>query len=293
VNENNRTWTFSLYHLVLDAGGALGALGAALPIVLNRSRGISVLAAYKTVLFGYAVLGLVSAFAYFFLSPRVESRDQDRIALALASTGKRRVYGLAGLFAIDSFGGGFLTDALVAYWFFRRFGVSEAQLGILFFVIHLLNAASHVGAAWLATRIGLLKTMVFTHLPSSLFLIAVPFAPSFSIAAALLLVRESMVEMDVPTRQSYVMAVVEPHERTFAAGLTNLSRNVFWAVASALSGVLMQSLSFSAPLIAGGSLKIGYDVLLYQKFRHIKPPEELTRQSQHERLPATPDRTGR
>jgi predicted MFS family arabinose efflux permease len=195
----------------------------------------------------------------------------------LSVTGKRRVFGLTGLFAIDSFGGGFLTDALVAYWFFRRFGVSEAQLGALFFLIHLLNAASHVGAAWLAKRIGLLRTMVFTHLPSSLFLIAVPFAPSFSFAAALLLARESLVEMDVPTRQSYVMAVVEPHDRTFAAGLTNLSRNVFWAIASGLGGVLMQTLTFSAPLIVGGGLKIGYDVLLYRKFRYIKPPEELSR----------------
>jgi len=182
---------------------------------------------------------------------------------------------LARLFAIDSFGGGFLTDALIAYWFFRRFGVSEAQLGVLFFVIHLLNAASHLGAAWLARRIGLLKTMVFTHLPSSLFLIAVPFAPSFAFAAALLLAREALVKMDMPTHQSYVMAVVKPHERTFAAGLTNLSRNVFWAVASGISGVLMQTLTFSAPLIAGGGLKIGYDLLLYRKFRHIKPPEEL------------------
>jgi MFS family permease len=277
VNHSHRTWVFSLYHLVLDAGGALGALSAALPIALHRWRGISVLTAYKAILFGYAALGLVSALAYLFLSPRVESRDQHCAPMPLSSTGKRRVYGLAGLFAIDSFGGGFLTDALVAYWFFRRFGVSEAQLGILFFVIHILNAASHVGAAWLAKRIGLLKTMVFTHLPSSLFLIAVPFAPNFSFAAALLLARESLVEMDVPTRQSYVMGVVLPHERTLAAGLTNLSRNVFWAVASGLSGVLMQGLLFSAPLIAGGGLKIGYDLLLYRKFRHIKPPEELPR----------------
>ena len=276
VKDSHRTWAFSLYHLVLDIGGALGALSAALPIMLYRWRGISILAAYKAILFGYAALGLLSAFAYLFLSPRIESHSRNRKAIALSATGKKHIYGLAGLFAIDAFGGGFLTDALVAYWFFRRFGVSEAQLGILFSAIHLLNAASHVGAAWLAKQIGLLKTMVFTHLPSSLFLIAVPFAPSFPFAAALLLARESLVEMDVPTRQSYVTAVVEPHERMFAAGLTNLSRNVFWAVASGLSGVLMQGLSFSAPLIAGGGLKVGYDILLYRRFRHIKPPEELS-----------------
>jgi hypothetical protein len=186
--------------------------------------------------------------------------------MLLSATGKSRVFGLAGLFAIDSLGGGFLTDALVAYWCFRRFGVSEVQLGALFFVIHLLNAASHLGAAWLAKRFGLLKTMVFTHLPSSVFLISVPLAPSFPFAAALLLARESLVEMDVPTRQSYVAAVVQPREPIFAARVTNLSRNIFWAMASGLSGVLMQSLTFSAPLIVGGALKVGYDVLLYRKF---------------------------
>jgi len=275
VSDSQRTWAFSWYHLILDAGGALGALAAALPIALHHWRGISILTAYRAILLGYAGLGVLSAAAYLFVSKRIEAPPPAQVSSKLSITGKKRVYGLAGLFAIDSFGGGFLTDALVAYWFFRRFGVSEAQLGILFFVIHLLNAASHLGAAWLAKRIGLLKTMVFTHLPSSLFLIAVPFAPNFTFAAALLLARESLVEMDVPTRQSYVAAVVQPQERMFAAGLTNLSRNVFWAIASGLSGVLMQSLSFAAPLVAGGALKISYDVLLYRKFRYIRPPEEL------------------
>ena len=145
---------------------------------------------------------------------------------------------------------------------------------MLFFIVHILNALSHLGAAWLAKKIGLVKTMVVTHLPSSIFLIAVPFAPNFSIAAALLLARESLVEMDVPTRQSYVTAIVQPHERTFASGITNLGRTAFWAIASAVGGALMQTVTFSAPLVAGGGIKIAYDVLLYRKFRHIKPPEE-------------------
>ncbi len=181
---------------------------------------------------------------------------------------------LAALFTLDSFGGGFLGDALVSYWFFRRFGLDEKELGLLFFVVHLLNAASHLGAAWLAKRIGLVKTMVFTHLPSSLFLIAVPFAPSIKIAVVLFLLRESMVEMDVPTRQSYVAAVVSPHERTYASSITNLTRTVAWAAASSLSGVLMQGFAFSAPLVLGGTFKITYDALLYGAFRHLKPPEE-------------------
>ena len=276
VSETNRTWAFSWYHLVLDAGGAVGALSAAVPIALNHWAGFALLKGHRALFLGYAGLGLVSALVYLFVSHRIEPSGRTKAAPKISNTGKQRVYGIAGLFAIDSFGGGFLTDALVAYWFFRRFGMSEAELGLLFFVIRLLNALSHLGAAWLAKRIGLLKTMVFTHLPSSLFLIAVPFAPNFSLAAVLLLARESLVEMDVPTRQSYVAAVVQPHERAFAAGLTNLSRNVFWAIGSGLSGASMQFLSFSTPMILGGSLKIGYDMLLYRKFRHVKPPEEVS-----------------
>lgn len=175
---------------------------------------------------------------------------------------------------MDSFGGGFLTDALIAYWFFRRFGVAEQQLGLLFSVVHLLNATSYPVAAWLARRIGLVNTMVFTHLPSSILLIAVPFAPSFKLAVALFLAREALVEMDVPTRQSYVLSLVRPAERTFASGVTNLTRNLSWATASIVAGVVMQYLGFSAPLFVGGGLKIGYDLLLFRAFRQVKAPEE-------------------
>jgi predicted MFS family arabinose efflux permease len=181
---------------------------------------------------------------------------------------------LAALFSLDAFGGGFLTDALVAYWFFRRFGIGEQNLGLLFFAVHVLNAMSHLGAAWLARRIGLVNTMVFTHLPSSLFLMAVPFAPSFKWAVLLFLCREAIVEMDVPTRQSYVAALVNPDERPLASGITNLARNVFWAIGSGVAGVMMQALTFSAPLLVGGGVKVIYDVLLYGSFRRLKPPEE-------------------
>jgi MFS family permease len=145
---------------------------------------------------------------------------------------------------------------------------------MLFFVARVLNAASHVAAAWLARRIGLLNTMVWTHLPSSLFLIAAPAAPSATLASALFLAREALVEMDVPTRQSYVMAVVQPSERTFASGVTNVTRNVAWAVGPAVAGVVMQHVAVAGPLIIGGALKIAYDLLLYRAFRHLRPPEE-------------------
>jgi MFS family permease len=219
---------------------------------------------------------VATAVLYSFASASVEvSKSAARASRHnITPATKKVVVKLAGLFSLDAFGGGFLTDALVAYWFFRRFGVAEASLGVLFFAVHLLNAASHLGAAWLARRIGLVNTMVFTHLPSSLFLIAAAFAPSVKWAVLLFLCREALVEMDVPTRQSYVAAVVLPHERTFASGIANLARNVFWAAGSSVAGFFMQSVAFSAPLVIGGGAKIGYDLLLYRAFRKIKPPEE-------------------
>jgi predicted MFS family arabinose efflux permease len=188
---------------------------------------------------------------------------------------RHTIHHIAALFALDAFGGGFLSDALVSYWFFHRFGLSEQSLGLLFFIVHVLNATSHLGAAWIAQKVGLLNTMVFTHLPSSLFLIAVPLASTPHVAIVLFLLRESFVEMDVPTRQSYVAALVKPQERPYASGVTNITRTGGWAAASGLSGFVMQSLALSAPLVIGGTLKIAYDLLLYRSFRHLKPPEEL------------------
>ncbi|MGH8453512.1 MAG: MFS transporter, partial [Nevskiales bacterium] len=163
---------------------------------------------------------------------------------------------------------------LVAYWFFQRFGAGEETMGLLFFGARGLNALSHFGAAWLAARIGLVNTMVFTHIPSSLLLATVAFAPNFTLAAILFLLREGLVEMDVPTRQSYVMAVVRPEERTFASGVTHLVRLAAWAVAPAFAGLLMQGGSLALPLIIGAAMKIAYDLMLYAAFRNMKPPEE-------------------
>ncbi|MBI2963590.1 MAG: MFS transporter, partial [Deltaproteobacteria bacterium] len=168
----------------------------------------------------------------------------------------------------------FLTTALLSYFFFERFGVTEGVIGALFFGARLMNAASHLGAAWLAKRFGLVNTMVFTHIPSSLLLVTVAFAPSFAIAAVLFLLREGLVEMDVPTRQSYVLAVVQPDERTFASGITNLVRLGAWAVAPAFAGALMNSDSMYLPLVIGAGMKITYDLLLWRAFRGIRPPEE-------------------
>ena len=277
VSDQKRTWVFSWYNLVLDSSGALGALAAGLPALAQRLWGIDLAHSYRILFIGYAGVNLLAALLYLFLSHEVEVvhtgslSEQSKLVSPEART---MVAKLSALFAIDSLGGGFLLDALVSYWFFRRFGIAEGRLALLFFTVHLLNAVSHLGAAFLAQRIGLVKTMVFTHLPSSIFLIAVPFAPSARWAVVLFLLRESLVEMDVPTRQSYVAAVVRPVERTYASGITNLTRNVAWAVSSAVAGLFMQNIALAAPLWLGGGLKIIYDILLWRAFRHVVPPEE-------------------
>jgi MFS family permease len=275
--DAKRTWNLAWYNLLLDGGGALGALGAGLPILLQHHLAFSLLGSYKFVFAGYSALCLGLAAVYLLLSPEVEVANPPtlgRMHASIAPETRRVVTRLTALFSLDAFGGGFLTDAVVAYWFFRRFAIAEHELGVVFFAVHILNAGSHLAAAWLARRIGLVNTMVFTHLPSSLFLMAVPFAPSFRWAVLLFLCREALVEMDVPTRQSYVAALVRPGERTFASGITNLARNVFWAVGSSAAGFLMQNLAFSAPLVIGAGTKIGYDVLLFRGFRKLRPPEE-------------------
>src|SRR5882757_5495694 len=277
IADEKRTWALAWYSVVLDASGALGALSAALPLLEHRLWNVDLGSAYHTLFIGYAVINGASALLYAGLSSEIEVAPVNLPGTAMSRVSaetKSTVARLSALFAIDAFGGGFLTDALVSYWFFRRFGIAESQLAVLFFTVHVLNALSHLGAAWLAKRIGLIRTMIFTHLPSSIFLIAAAFMPSARWAIVLFLLREALVEMDVPTRQSYVAAVVRPEERTFAAGVTNLVRNSAWAAASAVAGIFMQQVAFAAPLLLGGGLKIIYDGLLWRAFRHLAPPEE-------------------
>lgn len=274
--NTRRTWNLAFYNVLVDGGGSLGALGAGVPLFLEGHFGFSLLHSYELLFVGYSGLCLIVAGLYLLLSPSVELNNGSNPdhSTAIAPETKRVIGKLTALFSLDSFGGGFLTDALVSYWFFRRFGLSEHDLGVVFFVVHLLNAVSHLGASWLARRIGLVNTMVFTHLPSSLLLMAVPFAPSAKLAILLFFAREALVEMDVPTRQSYVASLVASNERSFASAVTNLARNVCWAIGSTTAGLLMQDVAFSAPLLVGGGTKIAYDLLLYRSFRRLKPPEE-------------------
>jgi len=274
---DGRTWALAWYNVVLDCGHALGALAGATPVLLSRTLAIDTIAAHRLTFLFCAGVTLVGIVPYLGLSTQTEFAPAADAAVAAASASpetRRVVRRLAVLFGLDSIGGGFLNTTLIAYWFFRRYGTSEAELALLFFAARALNAVSHVGAAWLARRIGLLNTMVWTHLPSSVFLMIAPVAPTATAAAALFLAREALVEMDVPTRQSYVMAVVPRSARTFASGITNVTRTVGWAVGPSVAGAVMQHAALGGPLIIGGTLKIAYDVLLYRSFRHVRPPEE-------------------
>ena len=281
VPDHRRTWALAWYNVVLDGGHAIGALAATIPTILMRATDMAAQTAHQFTFAGCAGAMVLCVVPYLSLTRGIEVGTGSTSELARAPVGagsKRVITRLALLFGLDSLGGGFLNSALIAYWFFRQYGTSEADLALLFFAARVLNALSHAAAAWLAGRIGLLNTMVWTHLPSSLFLIAAPASPSAAIAAALFLAREALVEMDVPTRQSYVMAVVKPTERTFASGVTNVTRNVAWAIGPSCAGVIMQHVALAGPLVIGGALKIGYDLLLYRAFRHVRPPEEVATQ---------------
>lgn len=275
ASDRERTRVMALYNVLQDAGHALGSLMAGLPVLMRHSFGMDTLGSFKIALFVYAALMLIGALLTLRLSSAIEAPVRhERVKLSPESRGV--LIRICALFSLDGVGGGFLTTALLSFFFFKRFGVSEGVIGALFFGARVMNAGSHLAAAWLAARIGLVNTMVFTHIPSSLLLITVPFAPSFAIAAALFLLREGLVEMDVPTRQSYVLAVVRPEERTVASTATALTRMAAWAVAPSFAGLFMQGGSLAAPLWIGAGMKITYDVLLWRAFRSRHAPEEIS-----------------
>ena len=277
VSPDRRTWMLAWYNVTMDTGHALGAIAALIPTMFARHLRIGMGAAHQLTFLLCGGAMLVALVPYAMISAEVEiPRTLNSRTLApIDARTKAIVAKLAVLFGLDSIGGGFLSSALIAYWFFQRYGLSETQLAGLFFVARGLNAVSHVGAAWMAERIGLLNTMVLTHLPSSVLLMLAPAAPSATIASGLFLGREALVEMDVPTRQSYVMAIVPPQARSFASGVTNLVRTIGWAAGPSIAGVVMQHVVLGGPLLIGGALKMTYDVLLYRSFRRLRPSEEV------------------
>jgi MFS family permease len=284
VTDRNRTNVFAWYTLAGSVATALGALaGGLLAATLQRHEGLAPVASYRAVLVGYAVAGGLLALLFTRLSPAAEAANRgERLAFSATLAGlsglehsRRVVFKLSGLFALDSFGGGFVIQSFAAYWFYLRFGVSPETLGVLFFAANILAGISALLASRLAARFGLLNTMVATHLPSNVLLILVPLMPNLPLAALLLLIRFSISQMDVPTRQSYVMAVVRPDERSAAAGVTGVARTLGAAVSPFFAGLLFARPSLiNVPFFLAGTLKMLYDLLLYREFKAVRPPEE-------------------
>ena len=273
TSASERTAVLGRYTALQDCGHALGAMLAVVPELFERTGVANGTEALRGSMFIAAALALLPALAYVRLLPAVGvGAGQARQPLSHES--RRRLQRICALFALDSLGGGLLTGALVAYFFYVRFGVPAESIALLFFAARVLNALSHLAAAPLARRFGLVNTMVFTHMPSSLLLVTVAIAPSFEVAALLFLLREGLVEMDVPTRQSYVMAVVRPDERTCASGATHLVRLGGWAIGAAAAGWMMSGIALIVPLIVAAAIKILYDALLWRAFRALRPPEE-------------------
>ena len=276
-----RTSTFAWYNLVGYVATACGALIAGLASQALLDGGATPADAYRVIVVGYAAIGLLMALVGARLGPAIEPQSADR----RRDDGIRRRFGLgrsrpvvlrlSALFSIDAFAGGFIPLSLMAFWFHLRFGVEPGVLGVVFFGSNLLSAVSALSAARIAARIGLINTMVFTHLPSNVLLILVPLMPTLELAIAVLLLRFCLSQMDVPTRQSYVMAVVDPDERSAAAGVTGIARTTGAAISPSLSAVLVSSASFAAlPFFLAGGLKIVYDLLLFREFRSVRPPDE-------------------
>jgi MFS family permease len=271
--DAGRTRAFAWYNVVQDVGHALGAGLAAVSPFLRDFFGLAPLASLRGAVILYALLYAFTAVLYLGLSRRAEA-PVAALQVRVAPQSRAILKKMSFLFALDSFAGGFQGSALFAYFFHAQFGASEGTIGLLFVGARVMNAFSHLGAAWLSARIGLVNTMVFTHTPSSLLTFTIPFTGSFGIAAVLFLLREGLSEMDVPTRQSYLMAVVRPEERTFAGGVTNLARMCARAIAPVFAGSAIQALALGAPIMAAAGLKILYDALLYVSFRKLKAPEE-------------------
>lgn len=273
VDASSRTWLFAWYNLIGSFATALGALAAGGVAGLLIRRGRPAVSAYRTPIVGYAILGCLLAVIFARLSPSIEAdRSGGAPAKGFHVVRSRGVVArLSALFALDSFAGGMVVQSIVAFWFFHRFGVRPETLGAIFFGANIFAGISALLAARIANRIGLLNTMVATHLPSNVLLLLIPLMPNLGLAITVLLMRFSISQMDVPTRQSYVMAVVDPAERTAAAGITGVARTVGAALAPLIAMPLIASARADwVPFVAAGVLKIVYDIILLVSSRHVK-----------------------
>ena len=280
IADKKRTQAFAWYNLVGSFATATGALSGGWLAQGLQSNGWTALASYQMVLAGYALAGLVLAFCFIGLSPAVEveqKADKEKHLLGLHKS-RRVVIKLSTLFALDAFAGGLIVQSMFALWFKLRFGLDSGVIGSIFFGANILAGISALLAVRIAQRFGLINTMVFTHIPSSVLLILMPLMPTLALAIIMLLLRFSISQMDVPTRQSYTLAVVAPDERSAAAGVTSIARSVGAALSPSLAGIFLSVPSLlSLPFFLCGGLKIIYDLLLWHEFSILKPPEEEQR----------------
>lgn len=275
--DERRTWLFSIYNTVANLAQAAGSLAAG-SVAAFAAFGFAGADAYRPLFALYALIGLANVAIFASLSERVElARVEGERRYRGIHRSRGVVSRLAALFALDAFAGGFVVHSVVAYWFFLRWGLGPEQLALLFFAVNVLSAFSLLAAGWLAGRIGLLNTMVFTHLPSQVLLILVPLMPTAPLAVAAFLARMSISQMDIPTRQSYTMAVVAPDERTPTAGILNLARVTATAASPALAGFAFGVAALGLPFYLAGGLKVAYDLLVWRTFRNVRPPEEEAR----------------
>lgn len=272
ISPRRRTALFARYSLIGALAGAIGTLAAGLPEIAARRFAISQTGALQSVFLVYAAVGMAAWLIYRSLSSRT-ALEQFPPSKALGHS-RGIVLQLAALFSLDAFGGGFFVQSLLALWLFKAFHLSVLSASSILFWMGLCSAVSYLVAVPISERFGLINTMVFTHLPSNILLMLVPFAPNTSVAIALLLTRSALSQMDVPTRTSYVMAVVKPEERPAAASVTAVPRSLASALSPLLAGYLLAVSTFGWSLLAGGSLKALYDVLLLVRFRNVAPPEE-------------------
>jgi MFS family permease len=274
-----RNSIFAIYNTVGTFAMSAGVLVSGLPSMLQQHYGFDQVGAIKSLFLIYAACAIAVLAIYLVLSKNIEVKDgtpKSGLSTKNISPISRGIIAkMSSLFAIDSFGGGFVIQSIVSFWFYTRFGADLSTLSYIFAIAGVLTALSFMVSTKLASKIGLVNTMVFTHIPSNILLIILAFAPTFSIAISLYFARMSISQMDVPTRQSYLMGVVNENERMPAAAITNTSRNIAQAVSPSLTGIIIQALSLSAPFVFGGVLKIVYDVGLFFSFRKIKPPEEM------------------
>lgn len=272
-SNQNRTKAFAWYYIFQDIGLGIGAIVAGLPTLLATYLNISEIYAFQLTFGVYSAIMVLSACLYWALSDRAEI-SVKRISVGLSTSGKKIAAKLSGLFALEGVAGGFLTSSLIAFYFYERFEVPVEALGLLFFTARCLNAGSHLVSAWIAKYFGLVNTMTITHAISHIFLVSVAFAPTFPLAVCFYLMRESLSKMEGPTKRSYIMAIVEPDERTKINGITQMVRMMGWAVAPLFAGYIMQEISLASPLFIGAGMKLSYDILMYLSFHKIKPPEE-------------------